>query len=108
MFPTAAVLGLRAFDLLLLAGYALAFALLHWSASPWGGAGFFSLWYPPAGLRFAMLWGRGVQIAPWLVLAELGADWASGVMSPFAPDALQAITGAMRPGMAYGLSLIHI
>lgn len=98
----------RPADLPLLAAYALAFALLHWTASPWSGAGFFSLWYPPAGLRFAVLWSRGARLAPWLVLAELGADWAAGVLSPFAPDALQAITGAMRPGLTYGFAVAAV
>lgn len=98
----------RPADLPLLAVYALAFALLHWTASPWSGAGFFSLWYPPAGLRFAVLWSRGARLAPWLILAELGADWAAGVLSPFAPHALQTITGAMRPGLAYGLAVVAV
>lgn len=92
----------------LFVAYALAFALLHWSAHPWSGEGFFSLWYPPAGLRFAILWSRGARIAPWLVLAEIGADWAAGVVSPFAPDALQTITGAIRPGLTYGLAIAAV
>ncbi|WP_395334346.1 ATP-binding protein (plasmid) [Novosphingobium sp. BL-8H] len=98
----------RLSDVPLLAAYAIAFALLHWTASPWSGAGFFSLWYPPAGLRFAVLWSRGARLAPWLVLTELCADWAAGVLSPFAPDALQAITGAIRPGLTYGVAIAAV
>jgi len=92
----------------LLAVYAIVFAALHWTASPWSGEGFFSLWYPPAGLRFAVLWRRGARIAPWLVITELCADWATGVLSPFAPDALQAVTGAIRPGLTYGLAIAAV
>ncbi len=99
------MIDLRASDLPLLVLYALAFALLHWTASPWSGAGFFSLWYPPAGLRFAVLWSRGARFAPWLVLAELAADFSAGVIDIEAPGLLQAVIGAMRPGLTYGLAL---
>jgi len=95
-------------DVPLLVVYGVAFALLHWTASPWGGAGFFSLWYPAAGLRFAVMWSRGPRLAPWLVLAELCADIAAGVFHLDAPDALQAVTGAMRPGLTYGLALAAV
>lgn len=91
-----------------LVAYALAFALLHWTASPWSGAGFFSLWYPPAGLRFAVLWSRGARMAPSLILAELCADWTVGIIPFSGPGALQAITGAMRPGLTYGAAIATV
>lgn len=89
----------------LLLVYAAAFALLHWAASPWGGAGFFSLWYPAAGLRFAVLWKRGVRLTPWLALSEVLADVVAGVLSPTGPGAIHGLIGAMRPGLTYGLAI---
>lgn len=98
----------RRHDVPIAIAYAFAFALLHWTASPWSGGGFFSLWYPPAGLRFAVLWKRGARMTPWLILAELCADWSVGVIPFSGPGALQAITGAMRPGIMYGLALVLV
>jgi two-component system sensor kinase FixL len=95
-------------DVPLLGAYALAFALLHWTASPWSGAGFFSLWYPAAGLRFAVLWSRGPRMTPWLILAEVCADCAAGIIHLGAPDALQAVVGAIRPGLTCGLSIVAV
>jgi len=95
-------------DAALLAIYALAFALLHWAASPWGGAGFFSLWYPAAGLRFAVLWSRGTRLTPWLMLTEVLTDGAVGVFALVGPGALQAITGAARPGFTCGLAIFAV
>ncbi|MEW9856484.1 ATP-binding protein [Novosphingobium sp. M1R2S20] len=96
-------------DLALLAVYALAFALLHWSASPWGGAGFFSLWYPAAGLRFAVLWYRGAALAPWLMATELGVDFLTGTISLTSPMLLQEVIGVLRPGVAYAaaVGMVH-
>lgn len=91
--------------LALLVTYGLVFALLNWSALPWAGAGFFSLWYPAAGLRFFVLWYRGPRCTPWLMAAELCADWASGVVPLTGPDALESACGALRPGLAYGVAL---
>jgi signal transduction histidine kinase len=101
-------LRLRTGELPLLVAYGFAFALLHWTASPWSGEGFFSLWYPPAGLRFAVLWSRGARLAPWLVLAELVSDWCTGSMSLAGPEALQAVTGVMRPGLTCGLAVAAV
>lgn len=101
-------LALRREDLVILALYALAFALLHWAATPWAGAGFFSLWYPAAGLRFAVLWHRGSRLTPWLMLTEVLTDAAVGVFPLTGPEALQAITGAMRPGLTCGLAIAAV
>lgn len=99
---------LSAGELPLLVGYGFAFALLHWTASPWSGEGFFSLWYPPAGLRFAVLWSRGARLAPWVILTELVTDWCTGSMSIAGPEALQAVTGVMRPGLTCGLAVAAV
>ncbi|WP_336968412.1 hypothetical protein [Sphingobium aromaticiconvertens] len=33
--------------------YGIGFALAHWVAAAWGGEGFYSVWFPAAGLRRA-------------------------------------------------------
>lgn len=113
MTPVAAPRSLSAFlprpaDVPLLGIYALGFALLHWAAHPWGGAGFFSLWYPAAGLRFAVLWNRGPRLTPWLVITEVLTDGAVGVFPLVGPGTLQAVTGAMRPGLTCGLAIFAV
>ncbi|MBB4860370.1 signal transduction histidine kinase [Novosphingobium chloroacetimidivorans] len=106
--PSAHKLARRAFSannagLILL--YAVGFAVANWAARPWAGAGFFSLWYPPAGLRFAVLWSRGARLTPWLVLIEIIADIVVGTISLTHGSALQEITGAARPGLSYGTAM---
>lgn len=99
---------LRRDDLPMLGVYAFGFALLHWAAHPWGGAGFFSLWYPAAGLRFAVLWSRGARLTPWLMVTEVLTDGAVGLFPLVGPGALQAITGACRPGLTCGLAIFAV
>ncbi|PNU04736.1 ATP-binding protein [Novosphingobium guangzhouense] len=98
-------LALRASDLPLLALYGLAFALLHWASHPWSGLGFFSLWYPAAGLRFAVLWRRGTRLTPWLILTEVLTDGIVGTIPLTGVAAVQGITGAMRPGLTCGIAI---
>lgn len=98
----------RLSDVPLLAVYAAAFALLHWAARPWGGAGFFSLWYPAAGLRFAVLWHRGARLTPWLMLTELAVDCMTGTVAPGGMQMLQGAIGAFRPGLACGLAVVLV
>lgn len=90
-------------DVPVLLTYGLAFACLHWAAQPWGGAGFFSLWYPAAGLRFALLWRYGVRLTPWVMLTELAVDGVTGAVHVTGPDALHDILGAMRSALTCGL-----
>ncbi|EJL33750.1 ATP-binding protein [Novosphingobium sp. AP12] len=101
-------MALRREDAVLLAIYPLCFALLHWAARPWAGAGFFSLWYPAAGLRFALLWSRGARMTPWLILTEVISDGFVGLIPSSGPAAVQAITGAIRPGLTCGLAIAAV
>ncbi|WP_206245126.1 ATP-binding protein [Novosphingobium terrae] len=101
---------LRAFacrrtDVFLLPAYAAGFALLHWIARPWGGEGFFSLWYPAAGLRFAVLWRWGPRLTPWLMAVELAVDALTGLVDLAGPDAWHDALGVMRPALTCGLVL---
>ncbi|KHK93740.1 hypothetical protein LK12_04900 [Novosphingobium malaysiense] len=99
---------MKAADLPWLLGYALGFFLLHRAASPWSGPGFFSLWYPAAGWRFAMLWVRGIRMTPWLGLAEVLVDMISGSIPTTGPNVLLEAWGALRPAIAYGFAIAAI
>lgn len=89
----------------LLAGYALAFAMAHWVAAFWGGAGFYSLWFPAAGLRLALLWQGGARLTPWIAMTELLVDTAKGVFSFWSPDWPEILLGILRPAFAYGATV---
>ncbi|RYG57903.1 MAG: GHKL domain-containing protein [Alphaproteobacteria bacterium] len=95
-------------ELMMLVGYGILFALLNWSALPWAGAGFFSLWYPAAGLRFFVLWRFGLRYTPWLMATELCADWLTGTVPFTGPGAFGSAWGALRPGLAYGVALASV
>lgn len=96
---------MQAADLPLLLAYAAAFAALHHLARLWGGSGFFSLWYPAAGLRFAVLWRRGVRITPGLMAAEVLTDIASGLVPWHGRGALHDLVGACRSSLVSGAVL---
>lgn len=85
--------------------YGVAFALLHWAAHPWAGAAFFALWYPAAGLRFAVLWHGGTRLTPWLMGTELVADLATGTLTLSNPTLLGDIFGIWRPALSCGLAV---
>lgn len=89
----------------LLVGYALAFFTMHEVAAWWGGRGYYSLWYPPAGLRLALLWRRGARWTPLVALTELAVQVADGVVDPAAAGWLPALLGVLRPPVTYGLAV---
>jgi signal transduction histidine kinase len=90
---------------LILPAYTLCFALLHKAAGLWAGTAFFSLCYPAAGLRLAVLWRHGARLAPWLMAAELITDSLTGVFHAHGTDLAWDVTGVLRPGLAYGLTV---
>lgn len=89
----------------LLALYALGFTLLHELARAWGGAGFYSLWFPVAGWRLALLWHQGARWTLPIALVELSIDLVLGAIPLGGPDAPIAWVGAVRPVLAYGLAV---
>lgn len=99
------MLGIKACDVWLLPCYALAFYLLHRAASPWAGAGYFSLWYPAAGLRLAMLWRRGARFAICLTAMEILDNAVSGNLASHGPALFADVISAGRPGVGYGLAV---
>lgn len=98
----------RVQDLTLLALYAAAFGLAHMVASPWGGTGYYSLWFPAAGVRFALLWRGGARLTLAAALVELAVDTLTGAVEPFGADGAVAIIGVVRPVIAYGITVAAI
>lgn len=85
-----------------LLGYALAFALSHHIAAIWGGQGYYSLLYPAAGVRLALLWSRGPRLTLAVALTELAVQVANGIVVPAMPGWSVAMIGVLRPPLAYG------
>lgn len=93
---------------LMLAGYAVLFHVTHTLAAYWGGAGFFSLWFPPAGLRFALLWSLGARLTVPVTLTEIAVQTAAGVLSFSDPDWATRLISIARPALMYGLAIALI
>ncbi|WP_230483930.1 ATP-binding protein [Sphingomonas sp. Leaf21] len=91
-----------------LALYALGFGAAHHFAASWGGNGFYSLWFPAAGLRLALMWRRGARLTPAIALVEILVDL---VLSPAifleAPWPM-TLFGIVRPVLAYGVTVAAI
>jgi len=92
-------------SLLLLGPYAAGFAIPHWIAAAWGGAGFYSLWYPATGLRLALLWHAGPRLTPFVAIVEILVDIAKGLFPPGSPDWPLILWGIVRPVFAYGATV---
>ena len=89
-------------DLVPLALYAAGFALAHAVAAAWGGIGFYSLWYPAAGLRLALLWRCGARLTPAVALIEVAVDLLTGIAPTGPNDWPSLLFGIVRPVLAYG------
>ncbi|MEC3950152.1 ATP-binding protein [Sphingobium sp. HWE2-09] len=92
-------------DCILLLVYAAGFWLAHWAAGFWGGAGYYSLWFPAAGLRFALLWHGGARLTPAIVIVEILVNLAKGLISFTSPDWPILLLGIVRPVIAYGATI---
>ncbi|MFV1920968.1 MASE1 domain-containing protein, partial [Sphingomonas sp. MJ1 (PH-R8)] len=92
----------RSDDLLWIVGYAAAFMLTHRFAAGWGGQGFYSLLYPPAGVRMALLWSRGPRLTLAIVVAEMIVQTAAGWIVPGESGWVAVAIGVARPPLVYG------
>lgn len=85
-----------------LAAYPFLFKVAHMLASPWGGAHFFSLWYPAAGVRLALLWHVGARWTPLILVEECLIQLVSGVIDLHDPEVFNHLWGVARAPLAYG------
>ena len=95
-------------DLPWLVGYALAFLAAHHIAAEWGGRGFYSLLYPAAGFRIALLWRRGPRLTLAIIVAEILVQIGTGVIDPRSAGWLTALIGVIRPPLVYGLIVLLV
>ncbi|NIJ16369.1 ATP-binding protein [Sphingobium vermicomposti] len=89
-------------NLLLMLAYGLAFWLTLGLAAHWGGKGFYSVWFPAAGLRLALLWHAGPRFTPAIAAVEILVNLAMGRFSITSPDLAMTLWGILRPVLAYG------
>lgn len=89
----------------ILIAYGVAFVLAHHVARHWGGAHFYSLWYPAAGVRMALFWHCGARYAPIIALYECLIQLAVGVVQIDSPDIWNDLTGVARPSLIYGATI---
>lgn len=85
--------------------YGIAFVLAHHIARAWGGAHFFSLWYPAAGVRVALLWHCGARWAPAIALYECLIQLGTGVVPMDSPDIWNDLGGVARAPLVYGATI---
>ncbi len=92
----------RLADLLLLLAYGFGFWLMLGLAAHWGGKGFYSVWFPAAGLRLALLWHAGPRLTPAIAVVEILVNLAMGLFSFASADWAMTLWGISRPVLAYG------
>lgn len=83
--------------------YALGFGAAHSFAAFWGGSYYYSLLYPAAGFRFALLWWGGpIWTAP-IAVTELVVQVIKGRVMFDSPALFDQIVGVVRVPILYGL-----
>jgi len=90
---------------LLVSSYAVIFGLLSQIALLWATSLYYSLWFPAAGLRFALLWFFGPRLTPLLAIAELAALGAIGRYDFDGTDDVLMIASILGPPISYGLAI---
>ena len=90
---------------LLVLGYAVGFIVLHEIGVRWATQHFYSLWFPAAGLRFALLWRYGAWLALPCALAELAAQAALGRVDLTTLSGLLFAGSIVGPPLAYGVAI---
>lgn len=106
MNPTDPVTRQRGFTLLLIAlAYGGAFIVLHSLAARWGQGLIYSLWFPIAGIRFALLWRYGAKLSLLLAVTELAVHGLLGNLAKPPLPLLLFSASVVFPPLAYGLAI---
>ena len=90
---------------LVLLGYGAAFWGLHHLAVLWSGTGYYSLWFPAAGVRLALFWRFGARLTVAAVATEILVQILGGVIAFDQPDWPSAIVRVANPVVAYGAAV---
>ncbi|WP_320453529.1 sensor histidine kinase [Sphingomonas sp. CFBP8993] len=95
-------------DWIALALYSLAFAATHRFSQLWSGSGFYSLWFPAAGVRLALMWRMGARLTPAIAVIEIADNVVFGFVTLTWAGWGMTIWGITRPVLAYGLTVTGI
>lgn len=95
-------------DWIALALYSLAFAATHRFSQLWSGSGFYSLWFPAAGVRLALMWRMGARLTPMIAVIEVADNVVFGFVTLTWAGWGVTIWGIVRPVLAYGLTVTGI
>lgn len=90
---------------MLAAGYGCGFLLLFQLAGPWAEDGSYSLWFPAAGLRFAVLWQLGARFAPLLAIIETIVLAIAGLTFGARMDEAVLLGSGLTVALAYGAAV---
>ncbi len=88
-----------------LLGYGAVFWVLHHLAVLWGGTGYYSLWFPAAGVRLALFWRFGARLTVAAVATEILVQILGGVIVFHEPDWPSAMARVASPVLAYGIAV---
>lgn len=95
----------RANEWLVLIGYGFVFWGLHRLAILWGGSGYYSLWFPAAGVRLALFWRFGARLTVAATLTEIVVQMLRGVIWLGDAEWFLATARVASPVIAYGIAV---
>lgn len=90
---------------MLAAAYGCGFLLLFQLAGQWAEEGSYSLWFPVAGLRFAVLWQLGARFAPLLAIVETIVLATVGFTFGARMDEVVLLGSGLTMALAYGAAV---
>ncbi|MET4897223.1 sensor histidine kinase [Sphingomonadaceae bacterium jetA1] len=88
--------------------YLVAFGISHEIAGIWDGAYLFSLWYPAAGIRFALLWRHGARWTLPVAAADLIVQSLLSTVVAHEPLSLEMVVNVTLPSLTTGLVIAII
>jgi signal transduction histidine kinase len=88
-----------------LLGYGALFWGLHGLAILWGGSGFYSSWFPAAGVRLALFWRFGSRLTLAAAATEIAVQLLRGIVSLDDPEWFYAAARVASPVVAYGIAV---
>jgi hypothetical protein len=88
-----------------LLGYGVVFWALHSLAILWSGDGYYSLWFPAAGVRLALFWRFGARLTVAATATEIIVQLLTGVIAFDDPEWPYAMARVANPVVAYGIAV---
>jgi signal transduction histidine kinase len=95
----------RSGEWFVLLGYGVVFWALHSLAILWSGDGYYSLWFPAAGVRLALFWRFGARLTVAATATEIIVQLLTGVIAFDDPEWPYAMARVANPVVAYGVAV---